>query len=158
MSNFFTQFFKGIYDLGFKSVAWLYVYLTPLHGNLVTIYLLLVCDLISGITKAKKQGEPITAAKLTKTLYKFFFYSLIMVVAFQIDVHTFLSANLILTRIVSYYIVLIEFKSNAENVSAITGTNLWILIKDKVMELFNAKLDLKELKKSDKKGDKQDGE
>jgi hypothetical protein len=153
MHQFFTSFFKSIYELGAKSVAWLFIYLTPLHGNLVTVYLLLVCDLVSGVTKARKNNESITAAKLTKTLYKFFFYTLIIVVAFQIDLHTFLSTSLYLTRIVCYYIVLIEFQSNAENVSAITGTDLWVLIKDKVTEVFNTKI-----KELDKKEGKKDGE
>lgn len=148
MIHFFQSFFKGIYDLGGKSIAFLYAYLAPLHGNLLTIYLLLICDLISGITKARKKGEPITAAKLSLTLYKFFFYSLIIILAFQIDVHTFLSTSLYLTHIVCYYIVMVEFKSNAENVSEITGIDLWIAVKERVLELFNMKID-KVKKKSD---------
>lgn len=140
MLNFFTNFFKSAYDLGFKSLAWLFVYLTPLHVNLVTIYLLLFCDLVSGLTKAHKKGEPITANKLSMTVTKFIFYSIAIVIAFQVDIALFSSTALVLTHIVGYYITLIEFKSNIENISEITNTDLWSLIKDKVNELFNSKI------------------
>lgn len=45
---------------------------------------------------------------------------------------------------VGYYITLIEFKSNIENISKITNTKLGAALKDEIAELLNTKF-----KKSD---------
>lgn len=130
---------KNLPDLFFKYCGLLYVYLSPLHVNLVTIYLLLLSDLISGITNAFKKEEKITAAKLVLTVYKFCFYTLVICLAFQVDVALFSASALVLTHLIGYYITLVEFKSNVENISSITNTDIWVAIKDKVGALFNSK-------------------
>jgi len=141
MYQLITNFFKSLPDYFTKMAGFIYLYLTPLHLNLITIYLLLFFDLITGLTKAIQAKQPITASKLTLTLSKFVFYSIALILAFQVDVTLFSSTALLLTHAVGYYITLIELKSNLENISTITKTDIWETLKDKISAIFKQKTD-----------------
>jgi hypothetical protein len=75
----------------------------------------------------------------------------LLLIAFQVDITLFSKAALYLPKLVGGYIILIEFQSNIENISTITGIDLWLMIKDRVTDFFNTKL--KEADKKEKKGD-----
>lgn len=128
----------GIYFL--KLCTFILIYITPIHGILITVYLLLGLDLFSGISKSIKIGEKITASKLSLSIIKFVYYSVAMIAAFQIDTVMIAPDSLLLTRIIAGYITMTEFKSLIENVSVLTGIDIWIAIKNKVVELFNSKV------------------
>lgn len=98
-------------------------------------------DLITGIAKALSLVEPITSKKMRLTLAKFVFYSFAVYAGFQVDITLISKTALVLSKMVGGFIMLIEFKSNVENVSIITGTDLWVLMKDKVMDYFNSKIE-----------------
>ena len=123
-----------------KIFAFLLIYITPIHQILITVYLLLSFDLVSGITKAVKLKQKITAAKLKLSVIKFVYYSLAIIAAFQIDTAMIHPDSLLLTRIIAGYITWVEFQSLIENVSIITGRNIWIEVKDRVIDIFNLKV------------------
>lgn len=123
-----------------KIFAFLLIYITPIHQILITVYLLLSFDLLSGITKAVKLKQKITAAKLKLSVIKFVYYSLAIIAAFQIDTAMIHPDSLLLTRIIAGYITWVEFQSLIENVSIITGRNIWLEVKDRLIEVFNLKI------------------
>ncbi|RAJ25008.1 phage holin family protein [Pedobacter cryoconitis] len=123
-----------------KLCTFILIYITPIHSILITVYLLLSFDLVSGITKALKVGEKITAAKLKLSIIKFMYYSLGIIAAFQIDTAMISPDSLLLTRIIAGYITMVEFKSLIENISVITGRDIWMAVKDKIIDIFNLKV------------------
>jgi len=124
--------------------AFIVLYISPIHGILSTVYLLLCFDLVSGISKSIKLHIPITAKKLRLSVVKFVYYSFAIIGAYQIDTTMIGADSLLLTKIISGYITLTEFKSLIENVSILTGRDMWVEVKDKVIELFNLKVMKKE--------------
>ncbi|RKR82666.1 holin family protein [Mucilaginibacter gracilis] len=145
--NYLTNFLNGLWSFAGKYAMLFLVFLTPVHPLLYTIYILLVCDLITGITKAVKIKEAVTSKRMRDSVIKFVFYSIAVFIAFQVDITLFSATALYLARLVGGYIILIEFQSNIENISTITGIDLWVMIKDKVMSFFDSKL-------KESKGDK----
>jgi hypothetical protein len=137
--NILNALARFIEQYSAKIFFFCFAYTLPIHSFLVTIYILLFFDLVTGLTKAVKSGVPITSKRLRDSVLKFIFYSIATYISFQVDI-TILFDALILTKLVGGYIMLIEFQSNIENISEITGVNLWMLIKDKVLEIFNTKL------------------
>lgn len=147
--NNLTTFANGLISFAIKYFMIFLVFLTPIHPQLYTIYILVAFDLITGITKAYRNKEPITSKRMRDTVIKFIFYSVAVYIGFQVDITLFSKAALYLSKLVGGYIILIEFQSNIENISTITGVNLWMMIKDKVMGFFDSKL--KEADKEKKK-------
>ena len=137
---FFTEAMKQFITYILKGLAFLLIYITPIHSILITVYLLLGLDLFSGISKSIKVGERITAAKLRLSVIKFVYYSVGIIAAYQIDKVMIGADSLLLTKIISGYISMTEFKSLIENISIITGKDIWINIKDQVIELFKNKI------------------
>ena len=123
-----------------KIFAFLLIYITPIHQILITVYLLLSFDLVSGITKAIKLKQKITAAKLKLSVIKFVYCSLAIIAAFQIDTTMIHPDSLLLTRIIAGYITWVEFQSLIENVSIITGRNIRMDVKDRFVDIFNLKV------------------
>ncbi|MES2265599.1 MAG: phage holin family protein [Bacteroidota bacterium] len=148
MSNL-INFFNGLISFAVKYFLIFLVFLTPIHPLLYTIYILLMFDLVTGITKAVKSKEPITSKRMRDSILKFIFYSIAVYIGYQVDITLFSKIALYLSKLVGGYIILIEFQSNIENISTITGVNLWMMIKDKVMGFFDTKL--KEADKEKKK-------
>ncbi|GAA4907200.1 hypothetical protein GCM10023313_07520 [Mucilaginibacter defluvii] len=108
---------------------------------MITIYVLLLVDLITGIyCKVVIKREPFTSKRLKDTTVKFIGYSMAVFIGLMVDIAMLGDSALMLARIVAGYIMLTEFQSGIENISIITGTNLWVMIKDKVTELFNSKI------------------
>ncbi|MCC8409926.1 phage holin family protein [Mucilaginibacter sp. UR6-1] len=140
MFNLFN-FFNGLWSFISKFLLWFLVFTTPIHQFLITIYVLLLVDLITGIySKVVIKKEPLTSKRLKDTTTKFIFYSFAVFIGLIVDIAMLGDSELMLARIVAGYIMLTEFQSGIENISIITGTNLWVMIKDKVTELFNSKI------------------
>lgn len=132
--------FKQFLAYLMKVCAFIIIYISPIHSILITVYLLLSFDLVSGIGKALKIGERITAAKLRLSIIKFVYYSLGIIAAYQIDKTMIAADSLLLTKIISGYISFTEFKSLIENISILTGRDIWIAVKDQVLEIFKSKV------------------
>ena len=127
----------GTYFL--KLCAFLILYISPIHSILITVYLLLTFDLISGVSKSYKLSIPITAAGLKLSVIKFVYYSLALIAAYQIDKTMIGADSLFLTKCIAGFINFTELKSLLENVSILTGRNIWNAVKDKIAELFKIK-------------------
>ncbi|MGF7075350.1 phage holin family protein [Mucilaginibacter sp. 3215] len=143
------KFFDGLLAFGNKYLLWFLVFITPVHPFLYLIYTLLAFDFFTGIAKCKKLNEPLTSKRMRDTTIKFACYSVAVLASFFIEITFFPGTSLYLTKLIGGYITLTEFKSLLENVSVLTGIDLWTIVQAKVSDYFNTKL-----KPENKKDDK----
>lgn len=136
MHNLINKQMQSFSDFASKYVLWLFIYITPIHSFLITIYILLFFDLITGIAKAMKTNDRITSKRMRESVVKFIFYSIAVFISFQVDKTLLSDSSLILTKLVGGYIMLIEFQSNIENISSLTGVDIWMAVKEKVINYF----------------------
>jgi len=144
--NTLYKFLDGLLAFAYKYIMWFLVFITPAHPFLYLIFTLLGLDFVTGIAKSKKLNEPITSKRMRDTTIKFVWYSVAVLAAFFIENTFFPGASLYLTKLIGGYITLTEFKSLLENVSVLTGIDLWTLVQAKVTDYFNTKLKINDKK------------
>jgi len=100
--------------------------------------------MITGIWKALKVGEPITAAKIGLTVTKMVLYMFGIVCAYIVQHNIALEAIKVML-IFSTLISVREFKSIIENIEVITGAKIWQFIVNQITYLLpNEDLDKKD--------------
>lgn len=111
--------FKGTFSILGSGILQSFV---EVKNFLFIMLALVICDLITGIQKAKKKGEKIHSFGLRRTTQKFVMYSIaVMLSKWMTDVFYF---PIDLVYIVALFISITEFKSNLENISYVTGVSL----------------------------------
>lgn len=95
----------------------------PVKAALVTVLILTIVDLITGVVAARKRGERISSAQLRRTISKIVIYELAMCVGFLAE-HYLMSDALPVLKLISGMIGLVETKSIFENLDSIGGNNL----------------------------------
>lgn len=113
---------------------------------LIGIAVLVSIDLYTGIRAAQKRGEAIRSKGLQQTTIKIKDYFLAILVTHVSQLIWFPDFGLV--YIVSMYIAVTELKSNLENISETTGTNLWVRLIEKLPFLNITKADEKDKKPS----------
>lgn len=141
----FTALLKFIWANIWKFIVWCFaVYLLPTYELIGVVLFLLIIDMITGIWKALKIGEPITARKLGETVTKMVLYMFGIVCAYVIE-HNIAFEAIKVMLIFSTLISVREFKSIIENIERITGTKIWQFIVNQVTNLLpNKELDNKD--------------
>jgi hypothetical protein len=150
--DYLINFYNGLMSFASKYAIWFILFIAPIHQFLYLTYVLLFLDFITGVCKALKQREPITSKRMRDTTIKFMFYTVPICAAYFIDITYFSGAMLYITKLIAGFIALTEFKSLLENVSVLTGVDLWLMVQDKLMDYFNSKL------KSEDKGKEKENE
>jgi hypothetical protein len=103
--------------LGKLSIA-VMAALAPIKPVMITVGILILSDLITGIWAAKKRGEAITSAALGRTVSKMVVYQTAVVTGFLLQ--KYLLADAIpIVNIVGGIIGMVEFKSFIENANTI---------------------------------------
>lgn len=93
---------------------------TPLVTILGSTTLLVICDLITGVLKAKKQGEEVTSHGIKKTAVKLGVYLIVIVLSSVTE--TYLTNGQVpVLNVVTSIIGITELKSCVENLNIITG-------------------------------------
>lgn len=110
---------KGKY-LAYIS-AGLIAFITPLAPALWFVGLLVMCDFLTGIAKAKKRGQ-ISSARMIDKFYASVGYFLGIIVSHTVELY-FGDAVPIVKAVVAI-IALSELQSLRENIEAITGTDI----------------------------------
>lgn len=117
-----------------KYLALLIPYLTfffsPILLILFTTGALVMTDLFTGVYAAKKRGEVIHSKKMARSVSKIIFYFIAIILSRLMEIAFFPSIPI--ANITAGYIALIEFKSNIENISTITGLDIWKAIINKI--------------------------
>lgn len=126
--------FKLILGLLYSLIA---AFVAPILDFLIFTFVLTICDFATGVRAAKNRKEKITSRGFARTVEKLFFYILAILlsegmnVVFVQDVSTEFS----FTWIVAGFISLTELKSNLENISAITGVDIWKQVAEYLPEI-----------------------
>lgn len=97
--------------------------LAPIKPVMITVGILIISDLITGIWAARKRGEPITSAALGRTVSKMVVYQTAVVTGFLLQKYLLADAMPIV-NIVGGIIGMVEFKSFVENANAIVDGDI----------------------------------
>jgi phage-related holin len=96
----------------------------PIKAAIITVLVLVVFDLITGVWAAQKRNEPIMSSGFRRTIVKLFLYEIALAMGFLAETYL-LDAALPISKIVSAFIGLTELKSVMENMNEIGGGNLF---------------------------------
>ena len=92
----------------------------PIKATLITVMVLTVADLISGIMASRKEGKKITSSGLKRTIIKTTVYELVVMLGFLTE--QFMTGDALpIVKILAGFIGLTELKSVLENVERISG-------------------------------------
>lgn len=97
-------------------------YIFPIQNFLIGIFILVMLDLYTGIKAAKKREEVINSKGLRKSVIKIRDYFIAILAANTLQEIWLAALPVVYT--VSLYIAIVEFRSNLENISILTDTNL----------------------------------
>lgn len=92
----------------------------PIKATLITVMVLTVADLISGIMASRKEGKKITSSGLKRTIIKTTVYELVVMLGFLTEKYMIGDA-LPVVKILAGFIGLTELKSVLENIERISG-------------------------------------
>ena len=99
-------------------------FLLPIKMVIITAGILLIADLITGIFAAKKRGEKITSAGLSRTVAKMAVYQTVIITGYMLQMN--LLGNMVpVINIVGGVIGMVEFKSIIENANTILETDIF---------------------------------
>ena len=115
------------------AVPYIVFFFAPIWAALVGIGVLIFADVLTGTKAAHKRGEKIHSRKLSVTVNKMIFYAIAIVLSRVMEV-AFIDW-LPIAQLTAGYIAVVEFKSNMENIAEITGTDIWVYLKDKLTNL-----------------------
>ena len=128
----------------------------PIHGIMITVGVLILCDTIIGIWKAKKLGEKITSRGLSRIISKMFLYEGTIILFFLIDkfilgdiLFKFFAIEWLLTKVVALVLASIEIFSIDENYRAVRKYGLWHAFKRLVARGKDIKSELKDFNLDD---------
>ena len=103
----------------------------PIKMAIITVFVLVIADLITGLMAAYKSKTPITSAGLRRTAIKLFLYEAALLLGFLAE--TFLTgASVPICKLVSAFVGLTEMKSVVENLIIIGGGSLFASLLSKL--------------------------
>ena len=95
----------------------------PVKATLVTVMVLTVADLVSGIAAARKKRKRITSAGLKRTIIKTTVYEAVVMLGFLTE--RYMTGDAVpVVKILAGFIGLTEFKSVMENIEIISGMSI----------------------------------
>ena len=132
-------------------LAIIFVFLTPIHGMLLTTSLFVAADTLFAIYVTVKLGgwDAFKSAKLFNAVPKTCFYLGAICLAFLVD--TFIVAGtiwgitMLITKIVCGFLIWIEVKSLDETSQKLGNKSFWQVLKDLIFKAKGLKKDLNEL-------------
>lgn len=98
--------------------------LAPIMMVIITVGVLIMVDLATGIWAALKRGEKISSAAMRRTISKIVIYQVAVITGFMLE--TYILEGLIpVAKIVAGVIGMVEFKSILENSNKIMGGDMF---------------------------------
>lgn len=95
----------------------------PVKATLITVMVLTVADLISGIMASRKQGRKITSSGLKRTVVKTAVYELVVMLGFLTEQYM-TGDSIPVVKVLAGFIGLTELKSVMENIERISGMSI----------------------------------
>ncbi len=106
------------------SLVALIAVFAPIKAMILTMLVLVIADLITGVWAAYKTGQPITSAKMRTTVSKLLIYLVAICVGFLVEVYL-IDALLPVSKLIAGAIGMVELTSLLENANKILGTDLF---------------------------------
>lgn len=106
------------------SIAFL-AFIAPIQWLMIGVGALIILDTITGVFKAYKKNIPISSRRFGHIISKMLLYQVAIISAYLVELMIGHSEFLPIARIVTVGIGLTELKSILENLSLVTGTNIW---------------------------------
>jgi phage-related holin len=107
------------------------VVFAPVKATLITVMVLTVADLISGIMAARKERKKITSSGLKRTIIKTTVYEAVIMLGFLTE--RYMTGDAIpVVKILAGFIGLTELKSVMENIERISGMSIIKLLIDRL--------------------------
>lgn len=98
--------------------------LAPIQAILISVGVMILADLFTGILAARKRGEKISSAAMRRTVSKILIYQTAVITGFLLE--TYLLASLVpISKLVAGVIGLVEFKSILENCNTALGQDIF---------------------------------
>ncbi len=139
----------------FTLIGLLIVFFTPIAPLMLIVAGFIVMDTILGVTKAIKLKQGFTSHKLSRLIFKMFFYQMVILLIFPIDVFLIgddlFGYQFFATKVVTFVLIFVESLSIEENIKAINNNKgfryyfekLLKTIKNGKNKIIEAKKDLK---------------
>ena len=124
------MFSESSYSLadGLSKLAVLLIsYFAPVKEIVHVMLIFILIDFISGVWAAKKRKETLESRKFRKTLTKFLWYTIALILCYMME-KTFNLSWSNLSGIIGGFICFIELKSIFENITHITGEPIFMKI------------------------------
>ena len=103
----------------------------PVKATLITVMVLTVADLISGIMASRKEGKKITSSGLKRTIIKTTVYELVVMLGFLTE--QFMTGDSVpVVKVLAGFIGITELKSVMENLERISGMPMVRLLIEKL--------------------------
>lgn len=112
--------------------------LAPIHTVIISVGIMILADLFTGILAAHKRGEKITSAAMRRTVSKIVVYQTAVITGFLLERYL-LNDIIPVSKVVAGVIGLVEFKSILENSNKILGKDIF----KSVLHLIGSENDLK---------------
>jgi phage-related holin len=107
------------------------VVFAPVKATLITVMVLTVADLVSGIMAARKEKKRITSSGLKRTIIKTTVYEAVIMLGFLTE--RYMTGDAIpVVKILAGFIGLTELKSVMENIERISGMSIIKLLIDRL--------------------------
>lgn len=110
-----------------KFVATILALFAPAKMLILSVGILILVDLITGIWAALKRGEKIRSAAMRRTVSKMVIYQLAVISGFLVEQYM-LDGFLPVSKIVASVIGMVELKSVLENANTILGQDLFKMV------------------------------
>lgn len=108
----------------------------PIQAAIITAFVLIIIDLVTGIIAAKKRTEPITSSGFKRTVGKILLYEAAICTAFLVQ--QYLTGDIFpASKLVTALVGLVEFKSILENLDSINGTDTFKAILSRILQSQN---------------------
>ncbi len=108
---------------------WVVWYLAPIHQTMAAVFVFVIADFVTGLWASLKRGEKFQSRRLRETLGKAIAYQLALVVSLVFEPF---AGGVPVVKVVSGFIAWTEFQSFVENISSITGKDLWAAVRAKL--------------------------
>lgn len=139
----------------FALIGILTVFFTPIAPLMMIVAGFIIADTILGVTKSIKLKRKFTSHKLSRLIFKMFFYQMVICMLFPIDVyligHDIFGYQFFATKIGTFILIFVESLSIEENIKAINKDKgfryyfekLLKAVKQGKEKIIDAKKDLK---------------
>lgn len=105
--------------------------LAPIKAIIISVGILILADLATGIWAAHKRGESISSAAMRRTVSKMLIYQTCVITGFLVE-HYMIGGILPVSKLVAGVIGMVEFKSILENANSILGQDLFKVVIQKL--------------------------